>query len=291
MPLRIDTVINALNRSNLDSLPRGELFINRDFLDHFFGAYTGQYTKQLKAAAQCLGLSAIGVELDADRPRALLSDRACKELEEFFTVGIINGPVSLLIEENGFFNAMLSISKDRSLFHGIAVKFLKDADEEVKSARAKGLQAIAIADDIAGNKGLLFPLHYFSDVVVPVYREVAETAKASGLRTFFHSDGDMRKVIELLVKAGYDCLHPVDTQAGLDLYKLKEEFGERISFMGHIDIISWSKERIEKEIGLAENSFKKGGLILGSTCGLSMKTVSDKLGALYPRWEREIAQL
>jgi hypothetical protein len=67
---------------------------------------------------------------------------------------------------------------------------------------------------------------------------------------------------------------------------LKKEFGESISFMGHIDMITWSKEQIDKEISLAENEFKTGGLILGSTCGLSMETLNDKLSLLYPQWER-----
>lgn len=55
--------------------------------------------------------------------------------------------------------------------------------------------------------------------------------------------------------------------------------------MGHIDPITWSQERIIKEIKRAEDEFKKGGLILGSTCGLSMDTVNDKLGILYPSME------
>jgi len=31
--------------------------------------------------------------------------------------------------------------------------------------------------------------------------------------------GDIRKIIALLIQAGVDCLHPVDTQAGQDLYE------------------------------------------------------------------------
>jgi uroporphyrinogen-III decarboxylase len=93
--------------------------------------------------------------------------------------------------------------------------------------------------------------------------------------------------MNLLIEAGYDCLHPVDTVAGLNLYELMKDFGERVSFMGHIDIITWTQEQIEREINRAENEFRKGGLILGSTCGLSMETATDKLGLLYPQWIRK----
>jgi uroporphyrinogen decarboxylase len=142
--------------------------------------------------------------------------------------------------------------------------------------------AIALADDIAGNNGLLFSFDYFVNTVWPVYRAIAEIIKGSGLSAFFHSDGDTRKVIEFLVQAGYDCIHPVDVQGGLDLYTLRKEFGERVSFMGHMDVMAWDAERITSEIGRAEKSFDKGGLILGSMGGISLDVSPGALRALYP---------
>lgn len=287
MSLHIEAVTDALNHNHVAFLPRGELFIDRSFLDHFFSKHKDEYVKQLETAAQCMGLSVMGVEINGEWSRSLLMDMSYKKLEGYFTVGCINGPVARLIENYGFFNAMLSMKENPSLLSGVATQLLREVEEKTRLAYANRFRAIAIADDIAGNKGLLFSFSYFLDVVWPIYRKIAEIIKESGLFAFFHSDGDMRKVIEPLIRAGYDCIHPVDTQAGLNLYELKKEFGESVSFMGHIDTITWTKEHIHKEISLAENEFKKGGLILGSTCGISMKTVNDKLGVLYPQWERE----
>lgn len=287
MSLHIEAVTDALNHNHVAFLPRGELFIDRSFLDHFFSKHKDEYVKQLETAAQCMGLSVMGVEINGEWSRSLLMDMSYKKLEGYFTVGCINGPVARLIENYGFFNAMLSVKENPSLLSGVATQLLREVEEKTRLAYANRFRAIAIADDIAGNKGLLFSFSYFLDVVWPIYRKIAEIIKESGLFAFFHSDGDMRKVIEPLIRAGYDCIHPVDTQAGLNLYELRKEFGESVSFMGHIDTITWTKEQIHKEISLAENEFKKGGLILGSTCGISMKTVNDKLGVLYLQWERE----
>ena len=283
MSLHTETVTNTLHRSHVDLLPRGELFISRDFLDNYFCEYKGQYVKQLEVAAQCLGLSVIGVTLDVDWSDSLLSEMRYKELEQYFTVGCINGPISSSIENHGFFNVMLSIKNNPSLFSGTVPKLLRDIEKRAKLAYANGFRAIAITDDIAGNRGLLFSYDYFADMVCPVYKEIAEIIKKNDLFTFFHSDGDTRKVVEPLIEAGYDCIHPIDTRAGLNLYELKNEFGERVSFMGHIDFMVWSEEDINKEISLAESEFKKGGQILGSTGGLSMETINDKLGVLYPQ--------
>ena len=287
MPRHIETVINSLNRNRVDFLPRGELFISRDFLDRYFSEDEGRYTKQLETAARCLGLSVIGIWLDTEWSDSLLSEMKCKDLQEYFTVGCISGPVSSLIENYGFFEAMLSMRNDPSLFSDLATHLLEDIEKRAKLAHANGFMAIAITDDIAGNKGLLFSYDYFLETVYPVYREISRVIKGNDLFTFFHSDGDTRKVFNCLIEAGYDCFHPIDTLAGLNLYELKKEFGDRLSFMGNIDTVTWSKERVKKEINRAENEFKTGGLILGSTCGLSMDTSNDKLSVLYPRWERK----
>jgi hypothetical protein len=282
--LRIETVIHALDRNRVDFLPRGELFIGRDFLDHYFSEEGGQYIKQLEAAAECLGLSVIGVWLDTEWSDSLLSERRYQDLQKYFTVGCMSGPISRLTEKHGFFDAMLSIRNDASLFSDIVTNLIKDIEHRAELAHANGFRAIAITDDIAGNKGLLFSYDYFWDILCPVYKEIAQIIKKNDLFTFFHSDGDTRKVIGSLIEAGYDCIHPIDTLAGLNLYELKKEFGARVSFMGHIDPITWSKEQIIREISHAENEFKTGGLILGSTCGLSMETMNDKLGLLYPHY-------
>ena len=144
------------------------------------------------------------------------------------------------------------------------------------------MTAIALADDIAGNRGLLFSPDHFTDVVCPVYREAARIITGNGLRAFFHSDGDMRKVIEFLIEAGYECIHPVDGQGNMDVYDLRAEFGDRVAFMGHVDIMAWDAEAVGAEIRRAEQAFAKGGLILGSMGGISEDVRRESFLALYP---------
>ncbi len=286
MSLHIEAVTKSLKKYPVDFLPKGELFIGRDFLDRYFWEGEGKYTKQLERAAQSFNLSLIGTWIDTEWSDPLLSERRYKDLQQYFTVGCISGPISRLVEKHGFFDAMVSIRNDASLFSNIATNLMKDVENRAALARANGFSAIAITDDIAANRGLLFSYDYFRDTVYPVYKEICKIIKANDLFPFFHSDGDTRKIMNPLIEAGYDCLHPIDTVAGLNLYELKKEFSEKVSFMGHIDIVTWSKEQIGREINRAEKEFKKGGLILGSTCGLSMETVSEGLGILYPRWKK-----
>ena len=275
----------ALKHSNPSRLPRGELFLAGKFLDVYFPDPQGDFIKRAASAASLLGLSVVGADLNERWSRSLLRKGDYCRLGEYFTVGYINGPVTQAIRQHGFRQAMACFKKDRQALNNIISGVLKNFEETCRIAGKNELSAIALTDDIAGNKGLLLSPGDFTDIVLPCYRQVAEIIKSNDLYAFFHSDGDTRTIIEPLIGAGYDCIHPVDAQAGLDLYDLKKAFGNRVSFMGHIDIMNWDERRIAQEARHAEDMFKEGGLILGSTCGLSMETISGRLCALYPQWE------
>jgi hypothetical protein len=281
-----ENVAAALRHQSMSRLPRGELFFSRKFLDIFFPEFQEDYVGQVVSAAQLLGLSAVGVDLNEEWSRSLLREGNYGRLREYFTVGYINGPVLRAISQLGFRQAMVCIKRDQQTLLDVASSLLKDVEEKCRLARENDLSAILLADDIAGNRGLLFSYNDFVTAILPLYRQIASTIRSNGLHAIFHSDGATKAIIEPLIGAGYDCIHPIDNQAGLNLYELKNTFENKVSFMGHIDIITWNDERIAQEVNNAEKMFKEGGLILGSTCGLSMKTVSNKLSALYPQWQR-----
>jgi len=277
----VRSIVDTLGYANIGPVPRGELFVSRQFLDHFFGEYKGSHPRQLAAAARTMGLSLVGIDLTAG-PKPLLSHGGLASLEPFFAVGCINGPVERLIGVHGFAIAMTSLRRKKSLFSHVAADLLKEVEETAKAARGSALAAIAIADDIAGNRGLLFSPDHFVSEIGPAYRDMAQIIKGNGLFAFFHSDGDMRNVIGFLIEAGYQCIHPVDANGSMDVYDLRAEFGNSVSFMGHIDIMAWDAEAVRKECRRAEEEFAEGGLILGSMGGISMGAKPESLLALYP---------
>jgi len=128
----------------------------------------------------------------------------------------------------------------------------------------------------------LFSHADFVDIALPLYRQIAQAVKSAGLLLFFHSDGNIRGIIRFLIEAGYDCIHPVDAQAGMYLYEMKQNFGKEVSFMGHIDIAAWNPKRISAEIARAEGEFRDGGLILGSSCGIASDVSDEAVAILYP---------
>ena len=284
MSINGGVVADTLKYCNTRHVPRGELFIYKDFLDFYFAEYKTDYVKQLDGAAHSLALSAIGIDLSRKESQIILGHSAFNQLEEYYTIGCINGPVAGLINRHGFCETMLSMRKNPSLLKEAGEALAVDVERLCILAAVDKFKAVAITDDIAGNQGLFFSPIQFTDLFLPVYQKLATIIKDHGMATFFHSDGDMRPVLGALANAGYDCVHPVDVQAGITAYDLRDSLGERLCFMGNIDILAWSEERIAEEAHSSEKAFSKGGLIIGSTGGISMDT-AEKLGALYPEWK------
>jgi uroporphyrinogen decarboxylase len=282
LPLRVEHIIDTLNHKKTLPIPRGELFVGQDYLDNYFPEFDDDYGRQLQLAASRLGLSAIGIDLNKNAPHGHLTPGLCTRLEEYFTIGFINGPFSRLIDTEGFVKAMVSTKKKPDLLQILATSFLSDVRAIAAEARSQDLKALALADDIAGKNGLLFSPDYFFNALLPHYKAFADIAKTYGLFVFLHSDGDMRTILDPLISAGFDCIHPVDVQCGQNLYALAADYGDRVTFMGHVDILAWDAERVRYEVSAAERTFTSGGLILGSTGGISANIDENVLSALHP---------
>lgn len=272
----------VLNHKNVSMLPRGELFISPNFLDYYFKELVGAYELQLLSVGRSLGLQVIGVDLNKEVSLAFLKDGRFGVLENFFSVGCLNGPITHLVHSKGFLQAMDSLKNDPLVFLQIAEKTRKGLEEKMNFIAQNSFKAIALTDDIAGNGGLFFSPHQFENYVLPTYREIVKILKVHDFYAFFHSDGDITTILGFLIEAGFDCLNCIDAQAGMDLYKIRDKLGVRMCLMGHLDIVTWDKRRIGMEIERAEKEFSRGGLILGSSTGISLETFNKNIFILYP---------
>lgn len=114
------------------------------------------------------------------------------------------------------------------------VRLVEDAFEDLwgRGLRPDGLW---IFGDIAYNHGLFFSPRVYREVLMPFHRRLADLGHRYGCQVIYHSDGDVRQAIPLLIEAGMDCLHPLEVKAGVDIRPLKKEYGDRLAFIGNID--------------------------------------------------------
>lgn len=86
----------------------------------------------------------------------------------------------------------------------------------------------------------------YHDIVQPAHTRTFSYAHSLGLPVIVHSCGMVEKFVPGLLEAGMDCLQVIEVKAGMDLLKLYREYGERLSFMGGIDVrVLYSNDRAQ----------------------------------------------
>jgi uroporphyrinogen decarboxylase len=91
----------------------------------------------------------------------------------------------------------------------------------------------------------------YKDIVWPAHKKTFAYGKAKGLPIILHSCGYVEPLVPGLIEAGMDCLQAMEVKAGMDLIELKRKYGDRIAFMGGLDIRaleSNDKRQVEAEL-------------------------------------------
>lgn len=92
-----------------------------------------------------------------------------------------------------------------------------------------------LCDDIAYTEGLLVAPEYCRRHVFPWHRKIGRICRDKNLPLIYHSDGDLRPVLDDIVANGVDVLHPIEPKA-MDIVALKQEYGNVLSFAGNVDL-------------------------------------------------------
>ena len=106
------------------------------------------------------------------------------------------------------------------------------------------LDMVYFYDDVATQNSLMVSPRMWRKYIRPYHAKLIELAKAYHIPVMYHCDGSIYRLIPELIDLGVDLLNPIQPDAkDMAGYRLKEEFGRRLSFHGGIDIIKTSAAR------------------------------------------------
>ncbi|MGD0267287.1 MAG: uroporphyrinogen decarboxylase family protein [Candidatus Methylomirabilota bacterium] len=94
------------------------------------------------------------------------------------------------------------------------------------------------SDDLGGTDRTLISPTLYRSLIKPRQRQTFDFFKArTGAKLYYHTDGAIYPLIPDFIELGVDALNPIQVSAaGMgDTKKLKEEFGDRLTFWGAID--------------------------------------------------------
>ncbi len=142
--------------------------------------------------------------------------------------------------------------------------------EMAKEAAKRGIKMVYTGDDFAYNSGPIMSPNQFREIFYPELKRVIGGYKELGLLVIKHTDGDIMSLLDMIVDAGFDCLDPIDPIAGMDLAKIKADYGDKICLKGNVDCsttLSFKSvdEVIEETKKCIEIGKPGGGFILSSS--------------------------
>lgn len=76
----------------------------------------------------------------------------------------------------------------------------------------------------------------YREIIWPSHKRTFDFCHARGLPVVVHSCGYVEPLVPGLIEAGMDCLQAMEVKAGMDLLRLKAQFGDRIALFGGMDI-------------------------------------------------------
>jgi uroporphyrinogen decarboxylase len=150
-------------------------------------------------------------------------------------------------------------------------------------------------DDLAHQHGLIMSPAMWRKYILPQHQRLHAAIRSFGVNIMYHSCGAIRPLIPALIEElGIDVLNPLQPRAdGMDLARIKEEFGDRVCFHGGVDIqhtlphgdptevVAEVRERIAV-LG------KGGGYILSTAHAIQNDTPTENILAMY-RTPRDVS--
>lgn len=156
------------------------------------------------------------------------------------------------------------------LAHELAEMTLDFKIRLMRRAIAAGADVVVSGDDYAGRTGPLMSPKHFREYVLPYLQRSVQAAHDAGALYIKHTDGDIWRLIDLLIEAGIDALDPLEPIARMDIGEVKRRYGQRLALVGNIDCTELLPHASADEV---ENAVKEtiakaapgGGYVLASS--------------------------
>jgi uroporphyrinogen decarboxylase len=152
------------------------------------------------------------------------------------------------------------------------------------------LDIVQFGDDLGHQDGLIMSPRIYRTLVKHRHKKLFDDIhrRAPHVKLLYHNCGAVEPLIQDLIDVGVDILNPIQPLAkGMDSAKLKEKYGDRLTFHGGIDIqhvmsAKGTIEEVRTEVDTRIDALAHGGgYILAAAHNLQAEATPQKILELY----------
>lgn len=198
----------------------------------------------------------------------------------YFTHANLNGIFSgihyyLYPYDKLFIDMILEKEQLKLLIKKLAVFNLAAAEELLKT----GVDCITCCDDLGDGRNMLFSPQLYDELFFENHKELAGLCHSYGAYLHLHSHGNILKIFDRLIDAGFDMINPCDPYEIGTMRSLKEAYGKRVTLVGGINkfFFDWDNEKMESYLKQTVSDGRKGGgYILMDSGGIPENITQEK---------------
>ena len=210
--------------------------------------------------------------------------------------GAIGGILESCCWFRGFDQFPIDMMIDKEFAHCLLEKYTVYCEhlmDTLLDVTGKYLDIVELADDLGGQTNLLISPDLFHEMIHPYYHRLIRRVKTkTNAKIFHHSCGAVTKAADLLVKLDVDILNSLQPGAlGMNSTYLKDNYGDRLSFHGGIDIQNvlpnGTTEDVENEVKRRIAIWApKGGYIFCAAHNIQADVSPENLITMYKAAEK-----
>jgi uroporphyrinogen decarboxylase len=149
--------------------------------------------------------------------------------------GGISGPVTTAWLLLGYETISYALFDDP----GLVTEVFKISNEFNKEAARlsveAGVDALWVSEDLGDSSRGFFKPHLYRKYVLPYFVELVEYVHSLGVPSLLHSCGRIYDYLPDIAQTPIASIHPMQRTAGMDLRRIKDEYGKRFCLIGNID--------------------------------------------------------
>ncbi|MBR5559348.1 MAG: hypothetical protein IKU72_03795 [Oscillospiraceae bacterium] len=186
----------------------------------------------------------------------------------------------------GMDNLMIDFFDDEDYANCLLDRLTQLRINSIRKITACGIDVIQLGDDIATQLDMLMSPDQWREWLKPRMKAIIDAAKEVNpdVIIFYHSCGNIQRVIPDLIEIGIDVLNPIQPEC-MDVAEIKAKYGDQISFWGGLGTQTvmpfGTPEEVEAECKrLIEVVGKGGGFVLSPSHVVEPEVTWENLQAM-----------
>ena len=259
---RRDRVFKTIQGEATDRPPKGELLIEEELIKKLG-------LSSLIDVAETLDLDILTLEIKEEPDWIYYKDH------DFFTVGLYQGPFTSIFQNHSLQQLSKLIIRTPQVAEKMMADDILNSRSLLFKALKEGVDAVLIADDIAGQSGPLVSPRFLEEHYFPLLKKLIMEIRDEGYNVpvLFHSDGNLTSILTLLKEAGFNGLQCLEASSGMSPVLFAYGGFEGWLFWGNFEFEDNEKMKSPLDIAMEIPRLLYrwqdiGGYIFGSTGGL-----------------------